>query len=634
MAHKINKIEITNFKAFAGEPFTLKLNGNNLLLYGENGSGKSSIYWSLYTMLQSCLKKQDITEAGKYFDPSNPENLRNRYSNAADDSSIKIEFIDMDDDRTSGYTDSKDVINTASGDDMFMFHTLASSEFINYKFLYSIFNFRNSQDADIFEVFERDIFPTMEFSESLHSVTDEDKETQNARDWWNYLTKEALGELDRYQNQNFKPIGPKYRKHGEYLEKFNRMLKVYVGRIQINANELLAEGKLALPLEIQLEYIPMTFNKQLARGSRKRDEKITPPRIILTAKLKDSTLSEVEKNVSHPHTFLNEARLARMALAMRFAIINMKNDGEAARGAQILCIDDMLISLDMSNRLDVVDYILDTYSQDYQLLFMTHDRALYRIMENKIQTLKLDSKWIKKELYCVEEELSETGCPKIEMYNKKDSISKAKYHYRQHDYCACANTLRSECESRLRRMLPHNLQLDANCEALDFSGLLDKLPEFYTLYGICGGGLPSLDIYREHMLNPLSHDDLSSNVYREEMKRCINDMEVLSKYRKKNIVTCADGAEEFYIEMGGYVVRFEIREIWDYVQDASGEKFYKNVPVYIKASTITAHVEGQECPVKSLFNDMCNRARIPEDARPDWLSVIKHVGDDKPLSDY
>lgn len=45
---KITKIEIKNFKAFRGpDVIDLGKKGQNLLLHGENGSGKTSLYDAL-----------------------------------------------------------------------------------------------------------------------------------------------------------------------------------------------------------------------------------------------------------------------------------------------------------------------------------------------------------------------------------------------------------------------------------------------------------------------------------------------------------------------------------------------------------------------------------------------------------
>ncbi|MBA4448740.1 AAA family ATPase, partial [Cylindrospermopsis raciborskii CS-506_D] len=61
---RIKEIKIKNFKAFQQEQ-SFSLNGKNLLVYGNNGSGKSSLFWALYTLLQSSTKTdQDIQ---KYF---------------------------------------------------------------------------------------------------------------------------------------------------------------------------------------------------------------------------------------------------------------------------------------------------------------------------------------------------------------------------------------------------------------------------------------------------------------------------------------------------------------------------------------------------------------------------------------
>ena len=43
----MNKIEISHFKAFA-RPVRVEADGHNLLLYGENGAGKSSLFEAIY----------------------------------------------------------------------------------------------------------------------------------------------------------------------------------------------------------------------------------------------------------------------------------------------------------------------------------------------------------------------------------------------------------------------------------------------------------------------------------------------------------------------------------------------------------------------------------------------------------
>lgn len=64
MSWKISKIEIKNFKFFK-EPFVLDTKNKNVLLYGENGAGKSSVYWSAYTHFQAYTKSEE--DAKKYF---------------------------------------------------------------------------------------------------------------------------------------------------------------------------------------------------------------------------------------------------------------------------------------------------------------------------------------------------------------------------------------------------------------------------------------------------------------------------------------------------------------------------------------------------------------------------------------
>ena len=65
---KVQKIEITNYKAFLGS-YKVNVGGKNLFIYGENGSGKSSLYYALKDFFQSSVEEININELENVFVP-------------------------------------------------------------------------------------------------------------------------------------------------------------------------------------------------------------------------------------------------------------------------------------------------------------------------------------------------------------------------------------------------------------------------------------------------------------------------------------------------------------------------------------------------------------------------------------
>ena len=63
---RIKTIEIDNYKAFHGR-YKINVAGKNLFIYGENGSGKSSLYYALKDFFQSSMEYIDLTEVENIF---------------------------------------------------------------------------------------------------------------------------------------------------------------------------------------------------------------------------------------------------------------------------------------------------------------------------------------------------------------------------------------------------------------------------------------------------------------------------------------------------------------------------------------------------------------------------------------
>ena len=146
----ITKIRIDGFKAFP-EEFELALDGKNLLMYGENGSGKSSIYYALHALLQSQYHDKGFI----YFDKNNPESLVNKYTTTADPY-IEVEL----EGGVTKYHLSKDGYKELPAQAISPLRDMnAECVFINHKFLFNCFSFRNSQYIDLFPVFIKDILP-------------------------------------------------------------------------------------------------------------------------------------------------------------------------------------------------------------------------------------------------------------------------------------------------------------------------------------------------------------------------------------------------------------------------------------------------------------------------------------------
>lgn len=153
----IKEIEIEGFKAFPNK-FSLEL-GKNLLMYGENGSGKSSIYYALHALLQSVYKPDKGAKYFRYEDSE--ENLINIYKlddvkNNGFKPHIKITL-----DNEHQWELSRDGLSSTpdTADDSELRLLNKTSAFINYSYISRFRSARNSEMINLWNVFIKDILP-------------------------------------------------------------------------------------------------------------------------------------------------------------------------------------------------------------------------------------------------------------------------------------------------------------------------------------------------------------------------------------------------------------------------------------------------------------------------------------------
>ena len=140
---RICRIEIENSLAYYDrQPFLLE-KGENLLLYGENGSGKTSLYKSLNDFIQSFYSQVGYT--------------KNRYKAAGDAGEVLLSIGDFDP-ATRAFTNVVDyhfgdgVDNTNVQNTAYMKALALSKGFLNYRDLLKVYLY-DEDEPNLFDFF-------------------------------------------------------------------------------------------------------------------------------------------------------------------------------------------------------------------------------------------------------------------------------------------------------------------------------------------------------------------------------------------------------------------------------------------------------------------------------------------------
>ena len=545
--YRIKEITLENFKFFY-DKVSIDFGSKNILLYGENGSGKSSLYWSLYTFLQSAFKHDDA-EISKYFNQRHDENLINRYASDDAESSISVIYENTGVEPSTFTTRIISLTNITTKTDKLVEETTLASDFIDHKVLSRIYAYYHKEKIDLFNFFHHELFSFINFRIELNG-------SKNAETWWSYF-QNGISPKPKMNE-------PIYKDFQANLMKFNEELNYYLTNIQQLANEHL-EKRFEEKFRIKLEYRNATYN-DFKPDTKGRSWKMKLPQIVLSVELVTPLITNpAKKIVDSPQSFLNEAKLSIIALAMRLAILDEKFVHDYPK---VLVLDDMLMSMDMSNREFILGILLENYLPDYQILFFTHQRGLFEdarifienhyaekarisgVTDRKKQKEAWKDSWKLIEMYEVENG-RDIPIPYITEY--ESNIQKSlKYFKEQIDYNACGNNLRMVLEEFFRNHLPHKYFVNEtgnpiSAKSLMLDALLTKAREYFTYVGFDITPLDKLDRYRVRSLNPTSHYNPKTDYFKRELKEIFSILQLLKGNRNEALL-CKDHKIKFDIQ--------------------------------------------------------------------------------------
>jgi len=525
---RITEIEFVNYKAFyeSGPDNKITIpNGKSILIYGENGSGKSSIYEGL---------KQFFNSAGNTIDVIPARHIavsKTRLENEGTDTqtevlnevSVKVTFTDNlgNDQRTFGIPN-----NNVQGANYISQANLLNS-FLSYRELLRTYLMDDLRDRTEFRRKFANLLIENVLAKQINSVT----QRTYISSWEALFVPRAW-----YKEQN--------------LEAFANGLKLDIHRINLILNEILVYFEPNLNVKLSLESTDIDY---IYSNRHNRIGKYPICEVDLEVHLFGL---ETENDEENHLTVLNEARLS--ALAISIYIASLINTPQNNLDFKILYLDDIFIGLDMSNRLPLLD-ILKSFKKpiieqfvdatqdnaiveriltvdgvmqteatpffgNYQIFISTYDRFWFSVAKNWFET-KSPNRWCYLELFANKKEELPFNTPIL--YTSLNYLQKANYHYSKHDYPSCANHLRKALEQRIKELLPSNKHYaeypDTETGVTEIKKLktLNAFLEKFILYcdenGINATELADLKNLKDWYFNPFSHDNIGTPIFKREL---------------------------------------------------------------------------------------------------------------------
>ncbi len=478
---KIKSIEIKNYKAFYGT-HKINIGGRNAFIYGENGSGKSSLYYALKDFVQSSMEDFQILELENIFVPTAKKGQPHI--------KVKIQLDSASRKRVKEYELSPTINTGRDATDPVIRDCYQLKSFLTYKHLLEIHYVKKGEEINLFNLLVNGVLKHFKYALTNGKELGE---------MWQELNVLAARETSPAYN-----VTRKKRDVQKAADEFNRafgQLFILPTPSEPNPEYLLDHAQPILAefghnLEINLRF----------RGVEVVGDKIINDKVSIA-------LHYAGRDIPSPHLFLNEARLSAIAISIYLGMIKRHPQ---IKKFKILFLDDIFIGLDISNRLPLLT-ILNTHFADYQIFITTYDKPWYEFVKSM-----LGSQWTTIEFYA---QLVNEGYEIPMVVDRTDFLVKARQHYNKSDYKASAVYARSAfekvmmdyCVRKGKKLAYKSRRKDYKAKSFWEASKSDLQPATVT----------KIERFTFLIYNPLSHYDPDSNPIKSELLSAVEEVENL-----------------------------------------------------------------------------------------------------------
>ena len=436
---KITKISLQNFRAF-DEPFELDLGGGkNLLLHGENGSGKSSIYVALKRFFEE--RGDDITKHRNHFSPDTRlsqvlVHIKGKDANGKDHDqefhwdvadghplpvpkdpttapiSKELRSLLVDGARRAGFVDYRMMLRTH-------LHSNPLSRSNRGPTVHDTIYGTDSKglDAQLFDLVSLVILAGVRVTTTGGGET-------------------TIGALMRgvWGNRPYARYKNVLAGSNIFANAFNDAFNAKLPELQIKLTEFLSYFE-NHQLAIKFQPVSLAWDK---------------PSLELKGAELVPEITFRGKALTDHHQFLNEARLSALATCMFLAgVLLSDNDYANPAYPRFLVLDDALIGLELQNRVPVLRILTSDAFKNYQIFLFTHDRVWFDLARGH---LREKDGWLHTELLADED----TGHLIPRPRSSANDLTTAKKHLGNGDLKAAAVYARSAFEWKLRNVCEKN----------------------------------------------------------------------------------------------------------------------------------------------------------------------------------